>query len=298
MAVKPTRQKSTLKPLSESIPSGSLRNYEESVCIRCGASFRRLMIPLPMIPPREVCETCLQSAWRQAQDEEIAAARAKIRANDGISQGLRFDQKTGKQRTFANFDRKFNPVATKACDFMQKWAVEFVETRGRVASVVLFSHLHEPGVGKTHIAVAAANYIEENWPIDLDRPLTRLVRFESGPGLAGRIQATFNVPDHLKEGHETTEDVYHSLIGTRLLILDDVGKETGSEFKQQVYFRLLNSRQMAPVIVTVNYPLEGAGSLVTKMIFNEPTVSRLLGMTGENYFKLTGPDYRRQRRPQ
>lgn len=259
-------------------------------------TFHRAVIPA--IPRRKVCENCLQSAWQEAEREEKAAVREKIRAGDGISHELRFDVKTGKQRTFASFDRKFNPVSTKACDFMQKWAQEFIETRGRVPSVVLFSPMNEPGVGKTHMAIAAANYIEDNWPIDLERPLTKLVRFESGPSMADRIQATFNVPDYLRESHETTEDVYRSLIGTRLLILDDVGKETGSNFKQQVYFRLLDSRQSAPVIVTVNLPLEGQGrepTLVNKAIFNEPTVSRLLGMCGENYFKLTGPDYRRKR---
>ncbi len=288
------RQRSQLTPIV-SILSASQRCYEDAVCERCSEPFRRLVIPLPMVPPRKVCEACLQSVWEEARREETEAAREKIRAGDGISQHLRFDDKTGQMRTFASFDRKFNPVATKAADFMQKWAQEFIEKRGRVDSVVLFSWPTEPGVGKTHMALAAANYIEDNWPIDLDRPITRLVRFESGPGLAGRSQATYNVPDHLKESHETTEDVYRSLIGTRLLILDDVGKETGSEAKQQVYFRLLDSRQSAPVIVTINLPLEGKGAtLVSRGILNEPTVSRLYGMCGENYLQLTGEDYRRR----
>ncbi|GAI12736.1 unnamed protein product, partial [marine sediment metagenome] len=129
-----------------------------------------------------------------------------------------------------------------------KWAETFdIESPGVSQSLLLYSEV--AGVGKTSLMVCIANYIIDNWKGP--SKAVPLIRFESGPGLVRRIRNTYNLRQD-DDSHEREEDVYNQLSGVKILILDDVGKETPSRFTREVYWYLINERltKGLPVLIT------------------------------------------------
>ncbi len=242
-----------------------------------------------VIRPRE-CPPCrARREVEEAREAEEALTLQKIK--------LKNDWKTSCgisgwmiEKTFNNFDRRYQREAYRvAFDYAQGFAPE--QAVG-YPSLVFYSAAF--GLGKTHLAVAIANYIISSWdgdPAHASCP----VRFESGPGLIRRIRATYNIRDG-DSWHEREEDVYNKLRGVRLLILDDVGKEKPSEHTREVYFYIVDERYKSglPVVVTSNLPLEGQPSLSDLM--GGSTVDRLIGMTRGKIIELKGRSFRQLRR--
>ena len=239
------------------------------------------------IRPRE-CPQCCEV--REAEEQRLAREEQQLkrikkreewRRKCGITEDL-------LEKTFGNFDRRFQRTVTAA---VERWAEGFWsgEVKG-CPSLILYSE--EYGVGKTHLAAAVVNHIIASWKGDPDHAVCP-IRFESGPGLVRRIRATYNIPPD-QPWHETEEMVYSQLRGVRLLILDDVGKERPSPHTREVYWYIIDERAKLglPMIITSNLPLEGRNSL--EQLMGEATVSRLIGMSRGNYFKLKGEDFRRR----
>ncbi len=271
------------------------KRIEECQCDSCGGKFQgEITVYMIGTRPREhrpwECPACKEK--REAEDEKERqeylvqarqGEREKWRERSGIPAWL-------LNRTFDNFEPGFQDKAFKLC---RKYAEGFkVEEAQGCHSLILYSP--RPGVGKTHLMVAIANFIIDHWngePGEIFQP----IRFESGPGLVRRIRATFNLRrDDVV--HEREEDIYNELRGVSLLMLDDVGKEKPSDFTRELYWFIINERVASglPVLMTCRLPLWGENSL--KDLMTEDTVDRLYGMTGGKVETLTGESYRRHKR--
>ena len=227
------------------------------------------------------CKERRQAEEAAEREEYLRAARAQERERWRRSSGIPDYLLT---RTFDTFEPGYQDKALKNC---RRYAQGFeLENPQGYRSLILYSP--RPGVGKTHLMVAIANYIIDHWSGEPGR-LRCPIRFEKGPGLVRRIRATYNIRDG-DVHHEREEDVYNELKGVSLLLLDDVGKEKPSDFTRDVYWSIIDERvtRGLPLVMTCRLPLDSLGDLM-----NPDTVDRLYGMTGGQIETLSGESYRR-----
>lgn len=95
------------------------------------------------------------------------------------------------------------------------------------------------GTGKTHLAVAIANY-----RISLGEPAVFIVV----PDLLDHLRSTFSPSSEI-----AYDDLFETVRNTSLLILDDLGSQTSTPWAQEKLYQLLNhryNRALATVITT------------------------------------------------
>jgi len=265
---------------------------EQCLCRTCGAPFEGEVTTYLMggrereFRPWE-CPTCKEKreAEEAAEREEyLRVARAEQRERWRKLSSIPGYLLT---RTFDSFQAGCQDKALKNC---HRYAEEFdLDNPTGYRSLILYSP--KPGVGKTHLMVAVANYVIDHWngePGQIYRPIV----FERGPGLVRRIRATYNLRDG-DNYHEREENIYNELRGAKLLLLDDVGKEKPSDFTRELYWYLIDERVTSglPVVMTCRLSLDSLAELM-----GEDTVDRLYGMTGGQAETLTGESYRKQKR--
>ncbi len=264
----------------------------ECVCQSCGSTFTgEITVYNRFQPPRELkdtecpgCKAKRQVEEERQRQEKLAADRKETVAGWRRVCGIP-DQLLAK--TFDNFDQRRQRDAL--ADAVE-WAKGFsLESPKGYPSLIFYSPT--PGLGKTHLMVAIANYLLDNWQGTPGRRRSPMI-FAKGPGLVRRIRYTYD----LREGdntHEREEDIYREVAGVPLLLLDDVGKETPSKFTRDLYWYIIDERVTSglPVILTSRLPLEGTNSLEDLM--GVDTVDRLYGMTRGQVTEMTGESYRR-----
>lgn len=99
-----------------------------------------------------------------------------------------------------------------------------------------------------------------------------------------RFKATFDDDNRI----ETTEQVMQFLISRPLLVLDDLGAESGTKWAAEQVFSVVNSRyeSMLATIITANEEWEGWQAM-------HPRVkSRLMDTTSGTVLRFAGPDRR------
>ena len=130
------------------------------------------------------------------------------------------------------------------------------------------------GTGKTHLAAAIGNR-----RLELGHPAIFIVV----PDLLDHLRATFS------PNSETTFDaLFESVRGAPLLILDDLGTQTTTQWAMEKLFQILNDRYMTklPTVITTNVPLDELGDrLASRMA--DPELSICVS--------LAGPDWRAAR---
>jgi DNA replication protein DnaC len=100
-----------------------------------------------------------------------------------------------------------------------------------------------PGCGKTHLAAAIANRQIE---------LGTEVFFAVVPDLLDHLRATF------APGSDVSyDDLFETVKATPLLILDDLGTQSSTQWAQEKLFQIMNHRYTAnlPTVITTNEPL-------------------------------------------
>ena len=128
------------------------------------------------------------------------------------------------------------------------------------------------GCGKTHLAAAIANHA-----LAVGRP----VLFINTPDLLDHLRATFN-PDSTVSYDERFDQVRNS----PLLILDDLGTQSNSEWAQEKLYQILNYRYNAklPTVITTNLELEAIEiRMRSRMV--DPSLSQIV--------HIAAPDFRR-----
>lgn len=151
------------------------------------------------------------------------------------------------------------------------------------------------GRGKTYAACGAVRAFVESHVIEIE-----------GTWLYHGPRAKFvNVPawfwamkDTYSRGGESEQDVFDRYAMAELLVLDDLGKGSRTEWAVERLYMLLDYRcnEMLPTIITSNYGLAKVASMLTT---DEDTMqaiaSRALDVCSGNGIEVTGPDRRRER---
>jgi DNA replication protein DnaC len=128
------------------------------------------------------------------------------------------------------------------------------------------------GCGKTHLAAAIANFrLAEGHP----------VLFINTPDLLDHLRATFN-----PESTVSYDERFDQVRTSSLLILDDLGTQSNSEWAQEKLYQILNFRYNAklPTVITTNLDLESIEiRMRSRMV--DPGLSQIV--------HIAAPDFRR-----
>jgi DNA replication protein DnaC len=100
-----------------------------------------------------------------------------------------------------------------------------------------------PGCGKTHLAAAISNR-----QIDLGREVV----FEVVPDLLDHLRATFAPASDV-----SYDELFETIKASRMLVLDDLGTQSSTQWAREKLFQLLNYRYTAnlPTVITTNEPI-------------------------------------------
>lgn len=268
------------------------RKTEPCECAHCGTAFQGEVTYYLKYPQRKPwrptecpkCQAEREAEKARLEEEEREKKRQELRARWRWECGMPAELLT---RTFDNFEKKYQKKAFKVA---LDWAKNFdLDAPHGYPSLIFYSDV--PGVGKGHLMSAIVNLLIDNGKGESSSRRCP-IRFESGPSLVRRIRATYNLRKE-DDYHEREDEVYAKLAGVALLLLDDVGKETPSNFTRETYWYIIDERVKTslPVIISSRLTFEGDHSLVELM--GEDTVSRLYGMAQGQFIEMTGQDYRR-----
>lgn len=193
------------------------------------------------------------------QDSQRRNAWEKARRNSGLPT-ICHDQ------TLGNYRRDRQPEAFAA-------ATEFAAHPERLWLVLQ----GEVGTGKTHLAAAIVNRLlgTPDW-----RPLYYVV-----PDLLDRLR-----PSPYREDTERDRE-WKAIREASVLVLDDYGKEKGSEWADETLFKLLDYRYThhLPLVMTTNLPFDDPDLMPPAI------ASRLQDRARSRVIRLRPGDYRRSR---
>ncbi len=169
--------------------------------------------------------------------------------------------------TFDNFDTTIDGVDDA-----------FAEARHFAQELVGWIFFHGPcGIGKTHLAVAIAQYAMEKAKLK--------VYFSVAPDLLDQLRATFDPANGV-----AYDDRFNQIRNCDLLVLDDLGTENTTPWAREKLYQILNHRynEQRPTVITSNQPFKS---------IEERILSRLSDTRLTRYIWIDGEDYRRRLRP-
>jgi DNA replication protein DnaC len=126
------------------------------------------------------------------------------------------------------------------------------------------------GNGKTHLAAAIANYLREHGTV---------VLFLNVPDLLDYLRMAFNPRREWDETNLTFEERFDAIKGAPILILDDFGAESETQWANEKIYQILNYRtDMAlPTVITTNLKMTDIEGRLRSRLGN-----RLLGKVVQN----------------
>lgn len=177
-----------------------------------------------------------------------------------------------RDRTFETFKTNDNTkdIFEKVYNYTKEFTKLEKEGRGLLFTGTV-------GTGKTHLAVAVANYLMYEKIIP--------VKYGNVTTLLGEIKSSYD-----KQSKESEAEIINALSKVSLLIIDDLGKEKSSEWSNSIIYSIINNRyeNYKPTIVTTNLSIKELEDTV-----GDATVSRLIEMC--DGVKMNGFDYRKTR---
>jgi len=271
-------------------PSSEATGEESRTCKSCGAEFnlrlvtRSLLGRAMVFGDRQECPSC-RSAREDGETREaqVQARLARLGAQED------FRRRSGLPRrywpeTFARWEERGWP-RSRAYLEARRWVEELPDNPAGYRSLILYSRL--PGVGKTTLAACVVNALIGRWEGGAERAVLP-VRYETGPSLNIRVRATYDVRPDQAPWRETEAEMYRSLRGVRLLVLDDVGdpdKEPPSDHTRRLYFHVVDQRygDGLPVLLVTN-----SQGRELEQVMGRYTVDRLYEMAEGKTFTLLG----------
>jgi DNA replication protein DnaC len=127
------------------------------------------------------------------------------------------------------------------------------------------------GCGKTHLAAAVANY-----RLDMGHP----VLFINTPDLLDHLRSAFSPAAAVSYNQQ-----FEQVRNTPLLILDDLGSQSNTEWAQEKLYQIFNHRYNArlPTVITTNEELESIEMRIR---------SRMMDLNLVRIVPITAPDFR------
>lgn len=131
------------------------------------------------------------------------------------------------------------------------------------------------GVGKTHLAVAIAQYA-----MDWHR---MSVYFAVVPDLLDHLRSTFD-----PNSGSAYDDRFATIRNAPLLVLDDLGTENATPWAKEKLYQIINHRysEQMPTVVTTNVDLSAKGKI------DERIYSRIMDHRRTEHVAIDGDDYR------
>lgn len=183
------------------------------------------------------CPTCadVEKAREENAQKDRDAAAALDRWNKSV-EGAGIPERF-RDRRFKNYAAE-TQQQENALNIAKQYAKEWEAVRGNGRSMVF---LGPPGTGKTHLACAIAMHVMHKHHAS--------VMFKTV------AQAVRGVKDTWAKGADKSESqAIAELTSPQLLVLDEVGIQTGSEWEKNVLFDILNERYLKrrPTIMLTN----------------------------------------------
>lgn len=235
-------------PISTDVPSRSEPTYACDVCKDAG--WTRLDVPVghPHFAKLWPCQCTLRKREQKQAEQRLLISNLEQFGN----------------HTFETFE------PTAGTDDAYEAAIAFADD----PQGWLFLH-GGCGVGKTHLAVAAAKEISEH---------NSNVIFSVVPDLLDHLRAAFDPGAGV-----AYDERFYAFRNAFLLVLDDLGTENTTPWAREKLFQIINHRynERLPTIITSNQDL-------TKL--DERVVSRLLDRGLTKDVEIDAEDYRRRGR--
>jgi DNA replication protein DnaC len=168
-----------------------------------------------------------------------------------------------KAMTFKTFDPKL--VAADADELRQmqsayRTAMKFAEDPGEWLVIA-----GQTGRGKTRLAAAIGNYCRESGVATM---------FVVVPDLLDRLRSAYN-----PQNPRAFDDTFDRVRNVRLLVLDDLGAQSGTPWAEEKLFQLVNYRYNAclPTVITTNLTVRDLDARLSSRL-TDPQVSTILLM--------------------
>jgi len=219
-----------------------------------GGNGRRPSDPIDGLP---ACETCSNVRWVRADVPirdprfgqlvrcpdcgHLAEQQRRRQVYDRKRRRIeRYTQRVGryKRQTFETFERRQDSAINHAMEATRRFAED-------PAGWLVMTGTK--GTGKTHLASAICNYIEHTDAPPERKPLTMYL---TAPDLLQMLRSGYDNDDHA--------ELLDLCRGVDVLILDDLGTESGTEWAREKMYSVLNWRYQAdlPTVVVTNERLE------------------------------------------
>lgn len=136
------------------------------------------------------------------------------------------------------------PGQQTALDVAKDYASNFQKLHGQGVCMVMRGH---SGTGKNHLAIGIARSIGEQGYTSCLLTVSELI---------SRVRATWT--RQAKESGESDEDVIRKFAAVDLLILDEIGRQHGSESEKLTIFQVIDARYrlLLPTILITNLMAE------------------------------------------
>jgi len=247
-------------------------NFSEKKCKSCGNSYKIVPQVIPLFGKTldksfQIPDCNCQEIEEERKAKKILGQKiaAKIRRLKDCGINSRF-----KGKTFSNFKKARDPNAYNIC---RDYARTFKENKKE--SLMLTG---PAGTGKTHLAVATVDYIAR-----LKHKLLKRIIFVTVPDMVEMVRRKLFIdPKILKK------DIYKdSLLECDLLVLDDLGAESMTDWTKDLVHQLIDFRyrENLPIVITTNLTLDKV-----KKLYGERVFSRIYEMC--QGIELSGSDYR------
>ncbi|MFC2145477.1 ATP-binding protein [Actinomycetota bacterium] len=260
--------RNTLKEITEEIIGSEAKiSSSGKKCRKCGSPYKLIPQVISIFGNEHdksyqvpSCDCKRIEEERQVKKMEGQKIAAKIRELKDCGINLRF-----KGKTFSNFDRKKQPNTYDTC---REYASSF---GGNKKESLLLTGL--VGTGKTHLAVAIADYIAR-----LKHNIANKIIFTTVPDMVETVRQKMlqNITGYKEE-----------LFRCSLLILDDLGAESMTDWTKDVIHQIIDYRyrEKLATVITTNLSLEAI-----RKTYGERLYSRIYEMC--QGVELSGSDYR------
>lgn len=242
-----------------------------TICERCGKEAKPKQIILIGWKQQRYCESCAAIVTEERERELAVQERKEKIARLLESSGMRGIM---LNMTFDSFSEQRRG---KIYEVAKQYADDFTSKTN--TGLIFFG---KAGTGKTHLAVAIAQFIIEQKQIP-----ARVARTVE---LLADIRQTFNEHDGYRIENET--ELIRKFTSVSLLVLDDLGAEKVSDWVREVLYRIIDERwlEQKPMIVTTNLNLQELEERIGERI-----VSRIAGMCVQ--VEMQNRDYRIENAP-